>query len=553
VLERGFNYGKNVISGEIPACAWVRLAAQRHFDDLKKWNKKSSPYYFDEMAAKKIVSFYRLVKHSKGAMAGQSFELSDWQVFWVSVMFGWKRQNGLRRFQTVYFGVPRKNGKTTFAVPIGLYMMILDSEAGAEIYSAATKRDQARLVFDEAQRMVNSSPELKQVIKVQKHSLFVESTATKFEALSSDAKSLDGLNPHCVLIDELHAHKTPDLYGVLETAIGARLQPLILSITTAGFVTIGICVDQRDYGRKVVQGLIEDDSFMFVDYGIDEGDDPFSEDTWKKANPNYGVSIEPETFRRTAKKAQNEVSFLNEFLTKHLNVWTTSVEAYFDMNKWNDCALDFDWEHFKKCTNIHLGLDLSETQDLCALVLVGNLDGTTLIFPKFYLPKDNIVSKSKKDGANYVAWEKAGYLTLLDGDVIDYDYIYEDILQIDKDLDLEELVFDKWNARQLINNLDKQTYITCVEFPQMMKFFSPILKEFVVMMHRKEIAHNNNKILNWNISNTTVITDPSGNVRPNKEKGANKIDGTVATLMALSRYNAKMQSELQAADDGTFL
>jgi phage terminase large subunit-like protein len=198
-------------------------------------------------------------------------------------------------------------------------------------------------------------------------------------------------------------------------------------------------------------------------------------------------------------------------------------------------------------------MDLSETQDLSALVLVGNLDGRTLIFPKFYLPKDNIVSKSKKDGANYLAWEKAGYLTLLDGDVIDYDYIYEDILAIDKEIDLEELIFDKWNARQLINNLDKQTYITCVEFPQMMKFFSPILKEFVVMMHRKEIAHNNNKILNWNISNTTVITDPSGNVRPNKEKGANKIDGTVATLMALSRYNAKMQSELQAADDGTFL
>ena len=553
MLGRGLNYGKKVVSGEIPACAWVRLAAQRHFDDLKKWNKKSSPYYFDDMAAKKIVSFYRLVKHSKGAMAGQSFELSDWQVFWVSVMFGWKRQNGLRRFQTVYFGVPRKNGKTTFAVPIGLYMMILDSEAGAEIYSAATKRDQARLVFDEAQRMVNSSPELKQVIKVQKHSLFVESTATKFEALSSDAKSLDGLNPHCVLIDELHAHKTPDLYGVLETAIGARLQPLILSITTAGFVTIGICVDQRDYGRKVVQGLIEDDSFMFVDYGIDEGDDPFSEDTWKKANPNYGVSIEPETFRRTAKKAQNEVSFLNEFLTKHLNVWTTSVEAYFDMQKWDDCALDFDWDRFKQCTNIHLGMDLSETQDLCALVLVGNLDGRTLIFPKFFLPKDNIVTKSKKDGASYVAWQKAGYLTLLDGDVIDYDYIYDYILEIDEEVDLEELVFDKWNARQLINNLDKQTYITCVEFPQNMKFFSPILKEFVVMMHRKEIAHNNNKILNWNISNTTVITDPSGNVRPNKEKGANKIDGTVATLMALSRYNAKMQSELQAADDGTFL
>jgi phage terminase large subunit-like protein len=552
-LERGFDYGKKVVSGEIPVCGWVRLAAQRHFDDLKTLNKKSSPYYFDEVAAKKIVGFYRLVKHSKGAMAGQSFELSDWQMFWVSIMFGWKRQNGLRRFQTVYFGVPRKNGKTTFVVPIGLYMMILDGEAGAEIYSAATKRDQARLVFDEAQRMVNSSPELKQVIKVHKHSLFVESTATKFEALSSDAKSLDGLNPQCVLIDELHAHKTPDLYGVLETAIGARLQPLILSITTAGFVTTGICVDQRDYGRKVVQGLIEDDSFMFVDYGIDEGDDPFSEETWKKANPNYGISIEPETFRRTAKKAQNEVSFLNEFLTKHLNVWTTSVEAYFDMQKWDDCALDFDWNRFKQCTNIHLGMDLSETQDLSALVLVGNLDGRTLIFPKFYLPKDNIVSKSKKDGANYLAWEKAGYLTLLDGDVIDYDYIYEDILAIDKEIDLEELIFDKWNARQLINNLDKQTYITCVEFPQMMKFFSPILKEFVVMMHRKEIAHNNNKILNWNISNTTVITDPSGNVRPNKEKGANKIDGTVATLMALSRYNAKMQSELQAADDGTFL
>ncbi len=552
MIDRGIKYGKNVISGKIPACKWVRLSAQRHFNDLEKWKKKGSEFYFDKVAAEKIVRFFSIVKHSKGALAGKNFILSDWQVFWVSVIFGWKRKNGLRRFQTVYFGVPRKNGKTTFVAPIGIYMMLMDKEEGAEIYSAATKRDQSKLIFEEAQRMVRGSDDLSKMIQVYKHSLYIEGTATKFEALSSDAKSLDGLNPHCVLIDELHAHKTPDLYGVLDTAIGARKQPIMFSITTAGFRNVGICVDQRDYGRSVVQNTIKDDSYFFVDYGVDEGDDPFSEETWKKANPNYGISIEPETFSRLAVKAENQTSFLNEFLTKHLNVWTSSEEAFFDMKKWEKCEMSYDWDTFKKCNNIHAGLDLSSTQDLTALVFIGELDGKILTYSKFYLPKENILEKQRNDHVSYVAWSKDDYITLTAGDVVDYKYIERDIKKMSEEIEIQELVFDQWNSSQVIVNLQEDTNIECVKFPQTIKFFSPVLKDLEVFINRQEIAHNKHPILSWNISNMTVIRDVNGNMRPDKSTNTQKIDGVVALLMALSRFIANTSSEVQAAEDGTF-
>lgn len=552
IIKRGEQYGKDILSGKIPSCKWVKLSAERHFNDLKKWDKDNAPYYFDEKSAEKIIKFFGLVKHSKGKLAGQYFELSDWQVFWLSVVFGWKRENGLRRFQTVYFGVPRKNGKTTFVAPIGLFMMILDKEEGAEVYSAATKRDQAKLIFEEAQRMVNSNDELKELIKSYRNSLFVEGTATKFEPLSSDAKSLDGLNPHCILIDELHAHKTSDLYGVLETAIGSRRQPIIFSITTAGFTQMGICVDQRDYGRKIVQKTIQDESFMFVDYGIDEGDNPFDEQTWKKANPNYGISIEPETFAKTALKAQNQTSFLNEFLTKHLNVWTSSEEQFFDMQKWNACGFEYDWNEFKKCTNIHAGLDLSSTQDLTALVLVGKLGNKTLMYPKFYLPKDNILDKQRKDHASYVAWEKDGYITLTAGDIVDYKYIERDVKKMSDEVFIEELIFDQWNSSQVVVNLQEKTNIECVQFPQTLKFFSPVIKDLDVFINRMEISHNNHPIMSWNISNMTVYRDVNGNMRPDKSTNKQKIDGAVALLMALSRFTAKTSLKIGVAEDGTY-
>lgn len=335
-------YAKMVDAGDILACRWVQMACKRHLDDRKYGKERGLK--FDEGAADVALNFFGFLKHSKGEWSGEAFQLEAWQQFIAGNLFGWMRGDGLRRFRTAYIEVARKNGKSSFAAGSGLKMFCADGEPGAEVYSCATKRDQAIIVHSEATRMVRSSPSLKRRVGIFKNNLHILETASKYEPLGADADSLDGLNVHGAIIDELHAHKKRDLWDVIETATGSRRQPLMVAITTAGFDQSGICFELRDYVTQILKGNIHDDTFFGIIYTLDlkkewpelkDDDDWTDESLWIKSNPNLGISVKLDDIRRLAEKAKATPAAQNNFLTKRLNVWTQQSTRWISLETWD--------------------------------------------------------------------------------------------------------------------------------------------------------------------------------------------------------------------------
>lgn len=529
-------YIDGVVGERIPVNRWVRLAVERHLRDLEDGEDRG--LWFDANAADLAINFFRFCKHSKGEWAGQTVELEDWQAFKTAMIFGWKRDNGARRFRTVYIEEPRKNGKSTWAAGIGLYLLVADGEPGAEIYTAATKRDQARIVHSEATRMVKASPALRKRVRVFKDNLHIEGTASKYEPVGRDADSLDGLNVQGAIVDELHAHKTRDLWDILDTATGSRRQPLLLAITTAGFDRQSICWEQHEYTEKVLDGIIEDDSFFGLIYSMDEGDDWEDEAVWYKANPNLGTSKKLEDMRRQALKAKETPSALNAFLRLHLNMWTQAETRWLSPDSWVACghAVDADGLRGRTCYG---GLDLSSTTDISAFVLVfpPEQDGDTYkILPRFFIPEAAMRERSRRDRVPYDAWVREGYITATPGNVIDYGFI---LAQIDEDAqryDLKEIAFDRWGATKIVQELqDLGGEDFVVQFGQGFASMSAPMKELEKLVLSKQLAHGNNPVLGWMASNIVARQDPAGNIKPDKEKSTEKIDGIVALIMGLDR------------------
>ena len=450
----GIRYAERVVAGEIVAGEFVRLACQRFLDDLKYGEERG--IYFSEPRAQHILNFYKFVPHVKGALAGQPIELMDWHVFILINIFGFviplvneetgevvMRSDGsgrpvmVRRFRTAYNEVARKNAKSTLSSGIGLYMTGADGEGGAEVYSAATTRDQARIVFEDAKNMVRKARStLGRLFDFNKLAIYQEQSASKFEPLSSDANNLDGLNIHCAIIDELHAHKTRDVWDVLETATGARLQSLLFGITTAGFNKEGICYEQRDYAIKVlrgynsdVEGAVKDDSYFAIIYTLDEGDDPFDETVWQKANPGLGICKRWDDLRRLAKKAKEQVSARVNFFTKHMNVWVTAESAWMDMIKWEMCEYIAP-QHELKTYPMWVGVDLAHKIDICAAAKLWRTDnGHVHADFKFWLPEGRLERCSRQMAELYRKWAEMDKLILTDGDVIDHAQIKSDLLE----------------------------------------------------------------------------------------------------------------------------
>ncbi|WP_137490757.1 terminase large subunit, partial [Escherichia coli] len=450
----GIRYAERVVAGEIVAGEFVRLACQRFLDDLKYGEERG--IYFSEPRAQHILNFYKFVPHVKGALAGQPIELMDWHVFILINIFGFviplvneetgevvMRSDGsgrpvmVRRFRTAYNEVARKNAKSTLSSGIGLYMTGADGEGGAEVYSAATTRDQARIVFEDAKNMVRKARStLGRLFDFNKLAIYQEQSASKFEPLSSDANNLDGLNIHCAIIDELHAHKTRDVWDVLETATGARLQSLLFGITTAGFNKEGICYEQRDYAIKVlrgynsdVEGAVKDDSYFAIIYTLDEGDDPFDETVWQKANPGLGICKRWDDLRRLAKKAKEQVSARVNFFTKHMNVWVTAESAWMDMIKWEKCEYIAP-QHELKTYPMWVGVDLAHKIDICAAAKLWRTDnGHVHADFKFWLPEGRLERCSRQQAELYRKWAEMDKLILTDGDVIDHAQIKSDLLE----------------------------------------------------------------------------------------------------------------------------
>lgn len=531
-IELACQYADEVITGKRVACKWTKLACQRFIDDLS-----NDEFTFDVEAAERVLNFFPdFVRHVKGKLAGKPYELSDWESFILVNLFGFKRKDGSRRFRTAYIEVARKNSKSTFCSGIALYMTAFDLEGGAEVYSAATTRDQARIVFGDAQNMIKKSTPLKKVFGVHKLNIHHMKSASKFEPLSSDAGTLDGLNIHCAILDEVHAHKTREVWDVVETATGAREQPLLLAITTAGFNKQGVGYEQREYVTKILNGVADDDTYFGIIYTLDEDDDPFDQDNWIKANPNLGRSKNIDDMQRLAKKAQEMPAARNNFLTKHLNVWVNAETAWLDMAKWDKLAHIEDEE--LESLPCYIGLDLANKLDISAIIAAFP-DGKKLKFKcKFYLPENQIYNKSRNIGNMYQTWAEQGYLTLTDGDIIDHEVIEDDLREMLSQYDVKAIGFDPWGSTQLAIRLE-QDGAPMVEIPQTVKNFSESMKEVEAKVVAGDLVRDKNPIMDWMASNIVVKLDKNENYFPNKDHVDNKIDGMVALFMAVNRLIAE--------------
>lgn len=527
-------YAYDVLNGEILVCRFVMLAVQRHFADLKNGHKRE--LYFDEAAAWRAINFFKFLKHSKGEFAGKPFELSPWQQFIVWVLFGWLREDGTRRFRYGYTEISRKNGKTTFAAGIGLYMMLGDKESGAEVYSAATTRDQAKICFEEAQRMVSKSG-LKQYATVYKHNIHSTGTASKFEPLSSDADSLDGLNPHCAVIDEYHAHKDAEIYNVMKSAMGARTQPLQFIITTAGFNKFGPCYQLRKTLLEILEGKKEDDAFFAMVYTLDEDDDWTDETVWIKANPNlHYIPTMLNYLKQECKQAINNVSEEVNFKTKNLNVWTDASKTWLADAVWMQGKDEVDPFELagREC---YAGLDLASTRDITAFVLFFPAeDGESfMILPFFWIPEMSYQERVKKDGVNYDAWIKEGFIRTTPGNTTDYDQVKADIIALGAQYQIKSIAFDRWNSSQLVNQLVDEG-ATLSPFGQGFVSMNAPTKELEKMVYEGKLQHGGNPVLRWMCGNIEIKRDPAGNIKIDKGKSSEKVDGMVALVMAIGEW-----------------
>ena len=434
---------------------------------------------------------------------------------------------------------------------VGLYMLARDGEAGSEVYSAAVTRDQAKIVWEDAKRMVNKDQDFQSHFNVNAmaHSIFQEKTGSKFMPLSSDANSLEGLNVHCGIIDELHAHKTREVYDVLEMATGSRSQPLLWNITTAGSNRAGICYEVREYLTKVLQGVVDDDSFFGMIYTIDDGDDWADPSVWKKANPNYGISIYPDDFERLARKALEMPSATNNFLTKRLDLWVNADTAWMDMKAWDragDKSLRIEAFDGQECW---IGLDLASKVDIAAKVLLFTREFEGKVhyyaFGRYYLP-ESAVEESRN--SQYSGWARMERLIVTPGNVTDYDYIKDDMREDSKKYQLKEVPYDPFQATQLSTEMFAEGFPMVEVRPTVLNFSEP-MKSLEALVLSGRFHHDGCPVLTWMVSNVVCHRDQKDNIYPRKEREENKIDGVVALLMCLNRAIVPVEGERSCYED----
>lgn len=524
-------YAEQVRSGEILVCEYVRLAVERYYADLDRALDKGR--YFDKKAAMRAIHFIEKLKHTKGEWAGQRFRLEPWQQFVLWNIFGWKNADGTRRFRYVYIEIARKNGKTALSAGIGLYMLFADGESRPEVYSAATVKDQAKICFSDAVEIVKAT-DLKNYLTPYRNSIVYELKGGTMKPLSSDYGTHDGLNPSCGIIDEFHAHKDSGMFDVIKSAFGARRQPLMFIITTAGFDKSGVCYAYRENVIKVLRGVNEDDSLFGIIYTLDdksEWDDP---KMWIKANPNLGVSLSADYLADQVKDAKNRPEAVRNVMTKNVDLWVDAERTWILDDAWQKCIGTTDPADLKGCA-CWGGLDLSNVSDITAYVLLFHENDRFQLLPHFWIPEEKMLEKIRKENINYDKWAAEGYVTVTPGNVIDYDFVKADILRIVADYGLRTSAYDRWNSSQTIIDLQNEG-MECNPFGQGYGSMSAPTKEFEKLVLTGKIEHFGNPVLRWMLASTLVKTDPAGNIKPDKEKSTQKIDGIVAAIMALGEW-----------------
>lgn len=556
-LHPAERYARDVINGKIPACHWIQRACRRYFDDIKHASKKG--LVFDREKAQLAIDFFGTLPLTEGEFAGQYFQLLDWQLFITWNIFGWYRAkdkrwviklpdgrtedtSGTRRFRVAYIEVGSKNGKTTWDGGFGLKLAFAEQEMSAQVFSVATKRDQAKLCWKIAQNMCINSEFLREEggIEVLTNNLNQLHTASKFEPLSSDYKKMDGLNIHGAICDEVHEWPTRELFDKIRQKTSARRNPLIVMTTTAGDDTLSFCYEQREYTCKVLDGVVENDEWFGVIYTIDEGDDPFEERNWFKPNPSLGKSKKISDMRTLAKVAKEIPTEKNAFLRYQLNVWVRADTKWMNMDAWRLSAGPVPasaLEDFLGGRPCYGGLDLAFTQDLAACVYVfPPTDDDPLYYTlcRFYCPEDTILKRSEKDRIPYDLWADQGWITPTPGNYIEHEFIFARIKDDMQKFQVQEIAFDRYGAEWIVTAL-QNIGLTMVQFGQGYVSMSPPMKDLEVLIGKHQLAHGDNPVLTWNADNVIASMDPAGNIKPDKQKSREKIDGIVALIMALSR------------------
>jgi len=547
LMKQAEDYARAVVAGKILACRWIKLLCQKHLDDLELQAEDSYPYKFEPAKAEKVAKFLQLLPHTKGKWAGKRdlIKLEPWQLFSVCVPFGWlRKKDGTRRYRTMLVFVPRKNGKSIIGGGLGVYMFTADGEFGAEVYSGATTEKQAWEVFRPAKQMIERTPELREHfgVEVNASNMVRLEDGSRFEPVIG--KPGDGSSPSCAIVDEYHEHQDSTLFDTMETGMGAREQPVMLVITTAGSSIGGPCHQLVRDSERMLEGVIDRPDLWSALFTIDQDDDWTSEEALRKANPNFGISISEDFLLARQRDAMQSATKQATFRTKHLNEWVGAKNAWLNMLRWKEAPPRKSLAELegRPC---FIGLDLASKIDVA---------GTLLLFPphgddphwqvhgRYYLPEARVIEELDSNTARYREFDALGLLTLTDGEVIDFEVIKEDLREFAGRFDLEAVGYDPWQATQLAQEMELEG-LPMVEIRQTVQNLSEPMKELESLILQRKLAHGDCPVLTWMASNVVAKMDVKDNIYPNKERPENKIDGIVALIIALARAIAGEQAK----------
>jgi phage terminase large subunit-like protein len=546
-------YARQVVAGQIAAGSLVRSACQRHLDDLQKYKPATAPYRWMPTKAAWAIEFFGHLIHTRGEWAGKPFVLEPWQAFIVGSLWGWRPRHNpdRRRFREAYIEIPRKNGKSTLAAGIALLLAFFDEEAGAQVYCAATKRDQAKIVWEQAKEIASRTPALAKRLGLGARALTRTVAGQKLEPLGADVDVLDGLDVHGAIVDEIHAHRTSGMVDVLKTGAMARRQPLLFYITTAGRERATICGEQHAYSEKVLAGLEAADWFAFIACA-DEGDDWRKESTWRKANPNFGVSVNVETLKQQAMRAEALPLYQSGFRRLHLNEWLQPDNRAVNAAHWNACARPGLYLEARRGQSCFAGIDLSVKLDVTALVLVfADPDNVVSCFPYFFIPEGNVAARVARDrGAPFDVWIANGQVQATQGQLVDYAAVRRRLGELGQVVKVEGVGLDPWNAASIGTDLTADGF-TVIEVPPYMRHLSEPTKNFLALVETGKLHHPGHPCLDWMAGNLSLRLDAQGNMMPDKGRSTGRIDGISALIFALSRLMLNAPEEGSAyADHG---
>jgi phage terminase large subunit-like protein len=538
-------YAVDVIDGNVIAGELVRLACARHLQDLETGADRG--LVFDCQAASRPVNFAKLIQHTTGPMAGQPLALQPWQEFRHGSVFGWKNaETGLRRFQTTYHQVAKKNGKTTDTAPPALFTQLFDGEAAPQGFCAATSRDQAGLLFREIKRMVQASPLLGNFLKPWRHMVECPQTNGSLSCLSRDGNSADGINPHFAAMDEVHRWTDRELFEVVRNSMLARAQPILWAITTAGANMASVCGEMRAYSEKVLRGDVVDDGFFAYVAEPPSDCDAADPAAWRMANPNFGVSFRAEAFEQIYREASAIAGKMPNFRRLHLNLWTEGAQAWIDRPTWDKGGAPFDINELRGLP-AWVGLDLSKTTDTTAIVVAVPKDNEIFVICYTFIPAGpmGFMARAQKENRDFIGWRDQGWLEVHHGGVIDDEKVLQRLVAIREMFDLQELAFDRYGMKYMLRRLEEMRF-PVVEHGQGMISMSPPMKAFERATMQGRLRHGGNPVLAWAVGNVHREEDAAENIKPNKKRSWGRIDPAVAAIMAVGRAEAAIAKRKRA-------